>query len=49
MNNQEIKLFAVNMLVSGILTSYTTTTPIQDVCGIVKEGAEVSNVTIKSI
>jgi hypothetical protein len=49
MKNPEIKLFAVSMLVCGILTSYTTTTPIEDVCGIVKEGAEVSNVTIKSI
>ena len=49
MNNQEIKLFAVSMLVGGILTSYTTATPIHDICGIVKEGAEVSNVTIKSI
>jgi len=49
MNNQEIKLFAVTMLLGGILTSYTTTTPIQDVCGIVKEGAEVASVSIKSI
>ena len=43
MNNKEIRIFAVSMLVSGVLTSYTTTTPIQDVCGIVKEGAEVCN------
>ena len=47
MNNQEIKLFAVSMLVCGILTSYTTTTPIQDVCGIVKEGAEVCDLGIE--
>ena len=49
MNNQETKFFAVSMLVGGILTSYTTTTPIQYVCGIVKGGAEVASVTIKSI
>jgi hypothetical protein len=45
----KIQMYLVSLVLCGELVSYTTDTPIQDICGIVKEGAEVSNVTIKTM
>ena len=45
----DIKLFFVSMVLCGEVVSLYCANPIQLLCAIAKEGAEVSNVTIKSI
>ena len=44
----ETKVFIISMVLCGEMISYTSTTPINDINAVVKEGATLSGVTIKT-
>ena len=48
MNSKDVKMYVVSMCLCGSLISFSTTTPIHDVCGMVKEGAVIEHLTISN-